>query len=128
MCSSLLSCFAVTAELTNGTVVGFKNCFPENTDCNNRTACDRAQNVTGASFKRCVADCCDTDRCNRYLHQVLPSIAVPATPTATPTATASVSVNATHAPTTQRPSDAGIKIKAFCYLPIFLLVIVQMMI
>ncbi|KAJ7389288.1 hypothetical protein OS493_032446 [Desmophyllum pertusum] len=125
-------CYAATAELMNGTIIGFKGCFHENANCNNVRACDRAQNVTGASFKRCVAECCDTHKCNQYLHQVLPSISVPATPTATATATASVSVNTTHAPTTkapkERPSAAGIKIKAFCYLPIVLLVVIQMMI
>ncbi|KAJ7389268.1 hypothetical protein OS493_032423 [Desmophyllum pertusum] len=120
-------CYAATAELMNGTIIGFKGCFHENA-CNNVSACNRAQNVTGASFKRCVADCCDTYKCNQYIHQVLPSISVPATPTAT----ASVSVNTTHAPATkapkERPSSAGIKIKAFCYLPIVLLVVIQMMI
>ncbi|KAJ7389289.1 hypothetical protein OS493_032447 [Desmophyllum pertusum] len=41
------SCFAATAELTNGTMIGYKGCFPEDATCNNGTACIRAQNITG---------------------------------------------------------------------------------
>ena len=122
------SCFAVTAELMNGTFVAYKECF-KGSGCNNTTACDRAENTTGVSFKRCVADCCSQEKCNRYV----PALLAPPSQVQVP-ATVSVSVNATQSPSTSAPvvkvdptSRAGSIIKFSTYLAICLLVAIQIM-
>ena len=65
-------CFAVTAELNNGSIISLKECYTKRNDqdiCGYTTACNRTENMTGAvsPFKRCEAKCCSTEYCNKYL-------------------------------------------------------------
>lgn len=127
-------CFAATAELNNGTIISLKECYnkKDNEDiCGNTTACNRAENMTGvvSPFKRCVAKCCSTDRCNKYL--VPDMVPVPSNTQTGPASTsialtASTSIAVTPATTTKAPVSGGINIKTFCFLPIFLLFGIQM--
>lgn len=127
-------CFAATAELNNGTIISLKECYnkKDNEDiCGNTTACNRAENMTGvvSPFKRCVAKCCSTDRCNKYL--VPDMVPVPSNTQTGPASTsialtASTSIAVTPATTSKAPESGGINIKTFCFLPVFLLFGIQM--
>ena len=128
MCFIYFRCIALTAELTNGTLVGIRGCYPSNAgECTNISACNqRNESLPGpVYFKSCVAECCTLDMCNNNLFPMLPELPSPSSVQAM----ASSVVYTTQASTTPTdPTAAGIKIKALLYLPIFLVVVINMMI
>ncbi|XP_078368977.1 uncharacterized protein LOC144652953 [Oculina patagonica] len=124
------TCIALTAELMNGSFVGIRGCYPSNAgQCTNVSACDQRNGSLpdGAYFKRCLAECCTTERCNKGVFPMLPELPSPSSVRVIVSSQIAGPVNATKAPTTQAPTSAGIKMKAFLYLPILLLVITDIM-
>ena len=124
-------CFAVTAELNNGSIISLKECYIKRNVqdiCVNTTACNRAENMTGVSpFKRCEAKCCSTSYCNKYLVPDMipvhsPTQSGPASTSIAPTAANST----TKASTTEVPASGGTNIEAFCFLSVLLLFGIQM--
>ena len=119
-------CFAATIELMNGTFIGVKDCF-RGDNCTSSTACANitiqvAQGGPGISFRRCEASCCTPNSCNQYLPSSWP-------PSPTVPATSSMSITQTPA-TKDKDEDstaASISVKAVYYLPICLLVVIQIM-
>lgn len=119
---------ALTAELPNGTVVGMRGC--SNTAQCNSSACDNGnQSLSGGVyFERCIAECCDQERCNKDLFPILPGMPDP-DPTSVQ-AMASSNGSVTQALTTQAtkgPTSASIKIKAIFFLPFLMPIIIHIM-
>lgn len=118
-CVTNKPCYAVTAELMNGTLVSTRGCFTWTGSCNN-TACEQVKNQTGTEFKHCIADCCETQRCN----QMVPAAAFMSTPTPTSssvTAVSSIAPSGTTPPdnTATQPSSSTMK-KGLRYLLVLL--------
>ncbi|KAL9972653.1 hypothetical protein ACROYT_G019002 [Oculina patagonica] len=126
-------CIALTAELMNGTLVGMRGCFPDSAgQCTNISACNQGNESLpdGVYFERCVAECCTQDRCNKGLFPMLPELPSPSSVRVMVSSSIAGSAKTTQASTTQAPKDptaAGIKMKAFLHLPIFLLIIIKIM-
>ena len=127
-------CTALTAELMNGTLVGMRGCYPsDGGECTNISACNqRNQSLpAGIYFKRCLAECCFKERCNKGLLPVLPQLPSPSTVHTMASSATAVAVNATQASTTQAhtsPSNVGVTMKlAFVYLPILLMLVTDIM-
>ncbi len=121
------SCIALIAELMNGTFVGIRGCYPSNAgQCTNVSACDQRNGSLpdGVQFKRCLAECCTQALCNANLVPMLPELPSPSSVRVMVSSQIAGPVNAS---TTQAPKSAGIKMKAFLYLPILLLVITDIM-
>ena len=119
-------CFAVTAELNNGSIISLKECYIKRNDqdiCGYTTACNRTENMTGAvsPFKRCEAKCCSTEYCNKYL---VPDL-IPLH-SHTQSGPESTRIALTAANTTKAPESGGINIEAFCLLSVLLLFGIQM--
>ena len=113
----------------NGTLVGIRGCYPSNADaCTNISACNQRNESLpdGISFKRCMAECCTQEMCNKDLFPILPELPSPSSVHAMASSAIAGSANTTLATTTQAP-NAGIKTKAFLYLPILLLFIIDIM-
>lgn len=134
MClSSIFRCIALTAELTNGTFVGIRGCYPSNAgECTNISACkQRNESLSGpVYFKRCEAVCCTQALCNKNFFPMRDELPSPSSVRVMPSSSVAGSANTTQASTTQAPKDptaAGIKMKAVLYLPIFLLIIIEIM-
>ena len=131
--SFMFRCVALTAELTNGTFVGIRGCFYGDAGKCNITDCkEKNESLSGPPyFARCVAECCTEEKCNTNLFPMLP-----AKPSPEPSSTVDVVVsstpvsNTTQAETTEEPKpqpSLGIKMRAFLYLPVFLLVTLVIM-
>ncbi|KAL9972652.1 hypothetical protein ACROYT_G019001 [Oculina patagonica] len=132
-CCSQERCIALTAELTNGTLVGIRGCYSASAEqCTNISACNqRNESLSGpVYFKRCVAECCTQTLRNKNVFPILPDLPSPSTVHAVPSSSIAGSANNTQASPTQAPKDptaAGIKMKASLYFPIFLLIIIEIM-
>ncbi|XP_078368976.1 uncharacterized protein LOC144652952 [Oculina patagonica] len=132
-CGSNDKCIALTAELMNGTLVGIRGCFPDSAgQCTNISACNQRNESLpdGVYFERCVAECCTQPRCNKGLFPMLPELPSPSSVRVMVSSSIAGSAKTTQASTTQAPKDptaAGIKMKAFLHLPIFLLIIIKIM-
>ena len=118
-------CFAVTAELNNGSIISLKECYIKRNDrdiCGYTTACNRTENMTGAvsPFKRCEAKCCSTEYCNKYLVPDLIPLHCHTQSGPASTSIAQTAANTTEASTTKAPESGGINIsvfsQSFCFL------------
>ena len=126
--SFMFSCIALIAQLTNGTFVSMRGCFPTAAGNCSTSACDQRNGTLSGPeyFARCVVECCSEDRCNNNLFPMLPELqstvkGVVVSSTAGPTQPETTQA------TTTGPTSVGIKMKAFLYLPFFLLVILDIM-
>ena len=126
--SFMFRCIALTAELTNGTFVGMRGCFSTSLGNCTASACNQRNGTLSGPeyFARCVVECCAVGGCNKNLFPMLPE---------SPSTVRDVVVSSTARPTqpettqaiTKGPTSVGIKMKAFLYLPIFLLVVLDIM-
>lgn len=121
-------CIALTAELTNGTLVGMRGCFTGSAGNCTTSACNQRNGTLSGPdyFARCEAECCTEENCNTKLFPMLPE----------PSSTVDVVVSSTPVPNTTQPdtteatklpSSLAIKMRAFLYLPVFLLVPLDIM-
>ncbi|KAL9972656.1 hypothetical protein ACROYT_G019007 [Oculina patagonica] len=113
-------CVTITAELTNGTLVGIRGCSSGYGICNITSCNQRNESLSGpVYFKRCVAECCFDSICNGGLFPMLPELPSPSPVPAIPSSSIAGSA--------KDPTVAGIKMKAFLYLPIVLPIIIEIM-
>ena len=130
--SFLFRCIALTAELTNGTFIGMRGCFYRASGNCSTSACnERNESLSGPPyFARCVVECCTEENCNTNLFPMLPT--KPSSTVEVVSSSTAVSQNTTTQPdtttdATKPPTSLGIKMRAFLYLPVFLLVTLDIM-